>query len=122
MKLYSFHYSPYVQKVRAVLDLLGRDYTVMEVAYGDRTELATLTGGYVHVPVLADDAGRVVCDSRRICEHLLSDAAAAAALYGQLAMMHVADPALPRRLSPTFTAWLDRLAARIPTVMGARRR
>jgi len=77
MKLYSFHYSPFVQKVRAVLDLLGRHYTVMEVAYGDRTELATLTGGYIHVPVLAEDDGRVVCDSRRICEHLLSDAAAA---------------------------------------------
>jgi glutathione S-transferase len=222
MKLDSFHYSPFVQKVRAVLDLLGRHYTVMEVAYGDRTELATLADGYIHVPVLAEDDGRVVCDSRRICEHLLSDAAAAAALlpppfegpiwayadwcdgaledvlfriatpairdnwwkspsdralfalvkerkygpgcldqwqrqrdeivsrantllaptartlaaqpflfgasptladaalYGQLAMLHVGDPALPRLLSPTLAAWLDRLGSRIPTVMRPR--
>jgi glutathione S-transferase len=80
MRLYSFHYSPYVRKVQAVLDLLGRDYTVVEVPYSDRTELATLTGGYIYVPVLVDDGGQVVCDSRRICEHLLADPEAAAAL------------------------------------------
>jgi glutathione S-transferase len=80
MKLFSFHYSPYVRKVQAVLDLLGRDYTVAEVPYGDRTELATVTGGYIYVPVLVDDDGRVVCDSRRICEHLFADEAAAAAM------------------------------------------
>jgi glutathione S-transferase len=80
MKLFSFHYSPYVRKVRAVLDLLGRDYVVAEVPYSDRTDLATATGGYIYVPVLVDDDHRVICDSRRICEHLLADPAAAAAL------------------------------------------
>ncbi|SRR6266700_6787825 len=80
MKLYSFHYSPYVRKVQAVLDLLDRPCTTVEVPYSDRTELAALTGGYIYVPVLVDDAGRVVCDSRRICEHLLSDEPAARAL------------------------------------------
>src|SRR5215467_3922809 len=80
MKIYGFKYSPYVRKVQAVLDLLERQYTYVEVPYSDRTELATLTGGYIYVPVLVDGAGKVVCDSRRICEHLLADAQAAATL------------------------------------------
>jgi glutathione S-transferase len=80
MKLFRFHYSPYVRKVEAVLDLLGRDYTVADVPYSNRTELAALTGGYIYVPVLVDDSGTVICDSRRICEHLLADEAAAAVL------------------------------------------
>ncbi len=80
MKLYSFHYSPYVRKVQAVLDLLDRPCTTVEVPYSDRDELAALTGGYIYVPVLVDDAGRVVCDSRRICEHLLADERAARTL------------------------------------------
>src|SRR5882724_6366555 len=77
MKLYSFHYSPYVRKVQAVLDLLDRDYTIVEVPYSDRNELATITGGYIYVPVLVDDGGKVVRDSRSICEHLLGDQRAA---------------------------------------------
>src|SRR4051812_34821689 len=72
MKLYRFPYSPYVLKVQVLLDLMGRKYQAVEVPYGDRTELATLTGGYVYVPVLVDDGGQVVFDSRRICQHLLA--------------------------------------------------
>jgi glutathione S-transferase len=71
MKLYRFVYSPYARKVQMLLDLLRRPYTAVDVDYSDRTELATITGGYIYVPVLVDDAGLVVCDSRRICEHLL---------------------------------------------------
>jgi glutathione S-transferase len=71
MKLYRFVYSPYARKVQMLLDLLRRPYTAVEVDYSDRTQLATITGGYIYVPVLVDDAGLVVCDSRRICEHLL---------------------------------------------------
>jgi glutathione S-transferase len=77
MKLYRFRYSPYARKVQMVLELLGRDHTVIDVPYGQREELARLTGGHVYVPVLEDDDGAVVCDSRAICEHLLKGAAAA---------------------------------------------
>jgi glutathione S-transferase len=77
MKLYRFPYSPFARKVQMVLELLGRRHQVVDVDYGDRTELATVTGGYIYVPVLIDDDGTVVCDSRRICEHLLVGPAAA---------------------------------------------
>jgi glutathione S-transferase len=76
MKLYRFRYSPYARKVQMVLDLLGVSPEIVEVAYSDRDELATLTGGYIHVPVLVDDQGKVVTDSRAICEHLLTGDAA----------------------------------------------
>lgn len=59
-----------------LLDLLDRPYELIEVAYSDRNELARLTGGYIHVPVLVDDDGRVTVESRRICEELLVDGAA----------------------------------------------
>jgi glutathione S-transferase len=72
MKLYRFAYSPFARKVQMLLDLLGRPYQAIDVAYSDRTELAKLTGGYIYVPVVVDDDGQVVCDSRRICEHLLT--------------------------------------------------
>lgn len=78
MKLYRFRYSPYARKVQAVLDLLGTTYEIIEVPYGDRTELATLTGGYIYVPVWVDEAGEAVTESRRICERLLADPSAAA--------------------------------------------
>jgi glutathione S-transferase len=77
MKLYRLVYSPYARKVQLLLDLLGRRYTAVDVPYSDRTELATITGGYIYVPVLVDDDGTVICDSRRICEHLLQGEAAA---------------------------------------------
>ena len=76
MKLHRFGYSPYVRKVQMVLDLLGRRYQPVEVPYLDRSELVGLTGGYIQVPVLVEDDGRVIFDSRRICEHLLVGEAA----------------------------------------------
>jgi glutathione S-transferase len=72
MKLYRFRYSPYARKVQAVLDLMGAKYERVEVPYCDRDELATLTGGYVYVPVLVDDTGKVMTESRAICEHLVA--------------------------------------------------
>src|SRR4051812_30369212 len=73
MKLFRFRYSPYARKVQMLLDLMGRPYELNEVSYTDRNELAALTGGYIHVPVLHDDAGRVLCESRIICQALLAD-------------------------------------------------
>jgi glutathione S-transferase len=77
MKLYRFRYSPFARKVQMVLDLTGARYELVEVSYADRTELATVTGGYVYVPVLVDDGGAVIVESRRICEHLLRGEAGA---------------------------------------------
>jgi len=71
MKLYRFRYSPYARKVQMLLDLIGVKYDLVEVAYGERAELAKLTGGYIYVPVLVDDDGTVVVESRDICERLL---------------------------------------------------
>jgi glutathione S-transferase len=51
-----------------LLDLLGARYDLVEVPFGQRDELARLTGGYVFVPVLVDDDGKVVVESRDICE------------------------------------------------------
>jgi glutathione S-transferase len=72
MKLYRLSYSPYVLKVQIVLDLLGAKYESIDVPYARRSELAALTGGYIQVPVLVDDAGAVTVDSRAICEKLLA--------------------------------------------------
>jgi glutathione S-transferase len=71
MKLYRFRYSPFARKVQMLLDLIGARYDLVEVPYSDRNEIAQVTGGYIHVPVLVDDAGKVVVESRDICEHLL---------------------------------------------------
>ena len=75
MKLYRFDYSPYARKVQILLELLGRKHELIDVKYSDRTELATLTGGYIYVPVLVDDDGSVTVESRQICEKLLVGAA-----------------------------------------------
>lgn len=71
MKLYRFRYSPYARKVQILLDLLGARYDVVEVPYSDREEIARVTGGYIYVPVLVD-GGKVITESRSICEHLLA--------------------------------------------------
>lgn len=76
MKLFKFAYSPYARKVQAVLDLAGVSYEAIEVPYGDRSQLVAVTGGYLQVPVLVDAAGKVVIESRRICEQLLTGPAA----------------------------------------------
>ncbi len=77
MKLYRFRYSPYARKVQILLDLAGARYDVVEVPYSDRTEIATVTGGYIYVPVLVDDAGKVITESRDICEYLVAGPAGA---------------------------------------------
>ena len=77
MKLYRFRYSPFARKVQILLDLAGARYDVVEVPYSDRTEIATVTGGYVFVPVLVDDAGKVLIESRDICEHIVAGEAGA---------------------------------------------
>jgi glutathione S-transferase len=84
MRLFRFRYSPYARKVQMLLDLMGARYELVEVAYGDRTELATLTGGYVYVPVLVEDDGTVVVESRDICERLLERPEAAPLLPSPL--------------------------------------
>jgi glutathione S-transferase len=71
MKLYRFEYSCYARKAQMVLDLLGLRYDIVEVPFGDRTELVKLTGGYIQVPVLVDNAGKVTVDSRVICEEMV---------------------------------------------------
>jgi glutathione S-transferase len=72
MRLYRLEYSCYARKAQMVLDLLGLDYECIDVVFGDRSELAKLTGGYIQVPVLVDDGGRVIVDSRAICADLVS--------------------------------------------------
>jgi glutathione S-transferase len=77
MKLYSLRYSPYARKVEMLLGLLGQRYERVELDYSDRSELASVTGGYIYVPVLVDDQGQVTVESRDICQKLLTSAAAA---------------------------------------------
>jgi glutathione S-transferase len=77
MKLFRFRYSPYARKVQMMLELMGKPHEVVEVPYLDRQEMARLTGGYVEVPVLVDDAGVVTVQSRDICERLVQDPAGA---------------------------------------------
>jgi glutathione S-transferase len=72
MKLYRFRYSPYARKVQALLDLMGARYDLVEVSYGDREEMASISGGWVQVPVFVDDDGTVVVESRTICERLVA--------------------------------------------------
>jgi glutathione S-transferase len=71
MKLFRFRYSPYARKVQMLLDLVGARYDLVEVPYSDRTELATLTSGYIYVPVLLDDDGTVIVESRDISERIV---------------------------------------------------
>jgi glutathione S-transferase len=73
MRLHRFAYSSYARFVQAALDLAGASYAIVEVPFGDRDELARLTGGYIQVPVVELDDGTVVTDSRRIVATLVRD-------------------------------------------------
>lgn len=66
-KLYRFEYSCYARKAQCVLDLMGAPYQVVDVPFGDRSELVELAGDYVQVPVLVTWEGQVIKDSRNIC-------------------------------------------------------
>lgn len=85
MKLYRFEYSCYARKVQMVLDLIGAHYQVIDVPYGDRTELAELTGGYILVPVLVTENGEVITDSRNICRKLTSEGPGSRLVPSQIA-------------------------------------
>jgi glutathione S-transferase len=115
MKLYRFDYSPFVRKVQMALDLIGAEYEAVDVPYGDRTELAELTGGYIQVPVLVAD-GAVIKDSRNICSWLVDtpagrrlvppDLAAAVWAYADWCdgpfedvMFRIATPRIARRFA-----------------------
>ncbi|MEO8177788.1 MAG: glutathione S-transferase family protein [Deltaproteobacteria bacterium] len=76
MKLFRLRHSAFARKVQMLLDLIGREYELVDINYGERSELAELTGGYIYVPVLVADDGSVITESRRICERLLTGAAA----------------------------------------------
>ena len=73
MRLYRFNYSPYARFVQAAIELAGTPCAVIDVPYGDRDELATLTGGSIQVPVLVTDDETVLADSRRIVAHLVGN-------------------------------------------------
>ncbi|GAB4214134.1 MAG: hypothetical protein OHK0012_11580 [Synechococcales cyanobacterium] len=68
--LYRFPYSCYALKVQYLLAYLGLEHSVVDVPYGDRSQLVALTGGRVVVPALDHD-GTVVTESRTICHYLL---------------------------------------------------
>jgi glutathione S-transferase len=76
MKLFRLRHSPFARKVQLLLELIPLEHELVEVNYGDRSELAQLTGGYIYVPVLLADDGSVTVESRRICEQLLVGEAA----------------------------------------------
>jgi glutathione S-transferase len=73
MRLHRFAYSCYARFVQATLDLAGASYAIVDVPFGDRDDLARLTGGYIQVPVVELDDGTVVTDSRRIVATLVRD-------------------------------------------------
>ena len=72
--LFWFPYSCYSIKVHTVLALREEPFRVEAVPYGNRSRLAQLTGGYVHVPVVLRPGGTVLTDSRDICSALTADA------------------------------------------------
>lgn len=73
MRLYRFAYSCYARFVQATIELAGASCAIVDVPFGDRDELARLTGGYIQVPVVELDDGTVVTDSRRIVATLVRD-------------------------------------------------
>lgn len=66
MRLYRFPSSCHARFVQAAIELVRAPCAIVDVPFGDRDELARLTGGYIQVPVLVTDDGAVLTDSRRI--------------------------------------------------------
>ena len=73
MRLHRFAYSGYARFVQTTIELAGASCAIVDVPFGDRDELARLTGGYIQVPVVELDDGTVVTDSRRIVATLVRD-------------------------------------------------
>lgn len=73
MRLFRFPTSNMCLKVQCLLELAGASFELVDIPYADRSSLLALTGGYAAVPVLQLDDGRVVCDSRRICQTLIDE-------------------------------------------------
>ncbi|MFO0547224.1 MAG: glutathione S-transferase N-terminal domain-containing protein [Polyangiaceae bacterium] len=74
LKLYRFPYSCYARYVQAAIELVHVPCEVIDVPYGNREELATLTGGSIQVPVLVRDGdARPIVDSRRILRTLVDE-------------------------------------------------
>jgi glutathione S-transferase len=80
MRLHRFEYSGYARFVQTAIELAGVPCEIVDVPFGDRNDLAILTGGYIQVPVLVTDAGDVLTDSRRIVATLVRDDARFAGL------------------------------------------
>jgi glutathione S-transferase len=72
MKLFRFPYSCYALKVQCLLELARIRTELEDVPYGDRSALVALTDGYMHVPVLVDDAGAIHVESRAISAFIVS--------------------------------------------------
>lgn len=120
MKLYRFAYSCYARFVQAAIGLAGAACEVVDVPYGDRDDLATITGGWIQVPVVVTDDGTVLTDSRRIMTTLcatdarfasLVPAADAAAVWAYVdwaqgaledVAFRLASPKLARRFKRPF--------------------
>jgi glutathione S-transferase len=77
MRLFRFPHSPYALKLQALLELMGRRYTVVDVGFLERGELLALSGG-LYVPALQEEDGTVTVDSRRIAERLVAQPGGAA--------------------------------------------
>jgi len=73
MKLYRFPHSNVAWKVQCLIELARAPLEVIDVPYGDREVLLEVTRDYAAVPVVVLDDGRVVRDSRRICETLIAE-------------------------------------------------
>ncbi len=71
IKLYQFASCPYCKRVRRKLDELDLEYKKIEVPR-DRSQRTTIKelSGQLKVPVLQDEDGTVVYDSKRINKYL----------------------------------------------------
>ncbi len=69
MRLWQFEFSTNVERVQLALAFKGLDAEAVVIDPADRSAVIDLTG-QPFVPVLEDDDGTVVADSRRILAHL----------------------------------------------------